>query len=163
MFYVFMSANKGTKPQSEKNGGNSREALHFFVEFMICVRIVRLLQHTLIFSKVWHSLLVAEGPTQFGTVCQTTNHRSMVRYVQNIVPYQIHTRHNYHGTNSKATLQICSNAKSYRIGKRLPYANEQLRVCHLLSNCYTCVNGNKSSSYQKFKINPPVLEKYLQL
>jgi hypothetical protein len=57
--------------------------------------------------------------------------------------------------------QICSNAKSYRIGKRLPYANEQLRVCHLLSNCYTCVNGNKASSYKKFKINPPVLEDYL--
>jgi hypothetical protein len=45
----------------------------------------------------------------------------------------------------------------------LPYANEQLRVCHLLSNCYTCVNGNKTSSYNKFKINPPVLENYLQL
>jgi hypothetical protein len=59
--------------------------------------------------------------------------------------------------------QICSNAKSYRIGKRLPCANEQLCVCHLLSNCYTCVNGNKASSYNKFKINPPVLEEYLQL
>jgi hypothetical protein len=43
----------------------------------------------------------------------------------------------------------------------LPYANEQLCVCHLISNCYTCVNGNKASSYKKFKINPPVLEDYL--
>ncbi len=59
--------------------------------------------------------------------------------------------------------QICSNTKSYRIGKRLPYANEQLCVCHLLSNCYTCVNDNKASSYKKFKINPPFLDNYLHL
>jgi hypothetical protein len=42
--------------------------------------------------------------------------------------------------------QICSNAKSYRIGKRLPYANEQLRVCHLLSNCYTRRNYHGTNS-----------------
>ena len=59
--------------------------------------------------------------------------------------------------------QIFSNVKSYHIGMRLPYANEQLCVCHLLSNCYTCVSGNKASSYKKIKINPPVLEDYLQL
>ena len=59
--------------------------------------------------------------------------------------------------------QICSNVKSYRIGKMLPYANQQLCVCHLLSNCFTCINGNKALSYKKIKINPPLLEDYLQL
>jgi hypothetical protein len=32
--------------------------------------------------------------------------------------------------------QICSHPRNYRLGKRLPCATEQLRVCHLLSNIY---------------------------
>ena len=40
---------------------HSRATLHFFVEFMICVRS---LAQTLLFSEVWHSLLVAKGPTK---------------------------------------------------------------------------------------------------
>ena len=56
--------------------------------------------------------------------------------------------------------QICSNAKNYRIGEKLPYATEQLCVCHLLANCYTCFNGNKASSYKKFSFDPPILEDY---
>jgi len=59
--------------------------------------------------------------------------------------------------------QICSHPRNYRRGKRLPYATEQLRVCHLLSNIYTCLNGNKASSHQKFNLQPSSLEKYLEL
>jgi hypothetical protein len=45
--------------------------------------------------------------------------------------------------------QISSHPRNYRLGKRLPYyAMEQLRVCHLLSNIYTRLNGNKASSHQ---------------
>lgn len=59
--------------------------------------------------------------------------------------------------------QICANPKNYRLGKRLPYAQEQLRVCHLLSNIYVCLNGSKAASYQKFKCMPPSLDEYLRL
>jgi hypothetical protein len=58
--------------------GDTREALHFFVEFMICVR---LLCQTLLFSKVWHSLLVAKGPTKFGTVRQTAKEYRSTKYL----------------------------------------------------------------------------------
>jgi hypothetical protein len=63
----------------------------------------------------------------------------------------------------KSIFQICSHPRNCRIGKRLPYATEQLCVCHLLSNIYTCLNGNKASSYAKFNILPPTLEDYLEL
>ncbi len=55
-----------------------RETLHFFVEFMICVRSLR---QTLLFSKVWHSLLVAKGPTKFGTVHQTAKGYRSTKYL----------------------------------------------------------------------------------
>jgi hypothetical protein len=45
---------------------HSRATLHFFVEFMICVRS---LAQTLLFSEVWHSLLVAKGPTKNLVLC----------------------------------------------------------------------------------------------
>jgi hypothetical protein len=33
---------------------------------------------------------------------------------------------------------ICSHPRNYCLGNRLPFAHEQLRICHLLSNIYTC-------------------------
>ena len=51
----------------------------------------------------------------------------------------------------------------FRLGKRTPYAIEQLRVCRLLTNIYNCLNGCKSSSYKYFRCTPPKLEEYLDL
>jgi hypothetical protein len=59
--------------------------------------------------------------------------------------------------------QICANPNNYKLGKRLPYAQEQLRICHLLSNIYTCLNGSKTCGYQAFKCMPPDLDDYLRL
>ena len=59
--------------------------------------------------------------------------------------------------------KICSNPTSYQLGKKLPYAQEQLRVCHLFANIYTCLNGNKASSHAKFDCPPPLLRDYLRL
>jgi len=59
--------------------------------------------------------------------------------------------------------QICLQPRSLKLGQIVPYAQEQLRVCHLLANIYTCVNGNKASSYMKFNFPPPSLDDYLQL
>lgn len=59
--------------------------------------------------------------------------------------------------------QICVVPQSLRLGKKVPHAQEQLRVCHLLSNIYSCLNGNKASSYSKFNCPPPLLADYLRL
>ena len=59
--------------------------------------------------------------------------------------------------------QICTQPRSLKLAQRIPYAQEQLRVCHLLSNIYTCLNGNKASSHMKFNCPPPSLDDYLQL
>ena len=37
----------------------------------------------------------------------------------------------------------------------------QVRVMHLLTNCYTCIHGNTISSHRSFCCNPPSLEEYL--
>ena len=58
---------------------------------------------------------------------------------------------------------ICSHPRNYRFGTNRPYAQEQLRMCHLLSNIYTCLNGNAASSYRKFNVMPPTLHEYLHL
>jgi hypothetical protein len=59
--------------------------------------------------------------------------------------------------------QICSNTMSYCIGKRFSYLAEQLCVCHLLENCYTCLNDNKAPGNKKNNFDPPILEDYLKL
>lgn len=59
--------------------------------------------------------------------------------------------------------QICCHPRNFRLGRRNPYAQEQLRVCHLLSNIYTCLNGSKICGYRKFNCHPPSLDWYLAL
>jgi hypothetical protein len=39
----------------------------------------------------------------------------------------------------------------------------QIRVMHLLTNCYTCIHGNNISSDHSFACKPPELEAYLTL
>lgn len=57
--------------------------------------------------------------------------------------------------------KLCSDRESYKLAKEHPYVVEQLRVCHLLTNMYNCLNGDKFSS--KLGVRTPVLEEYLQL
>lgn len=59
--------------------------------------------------------------------------------------------------------KICADPSNFRMGKKHPYAIEQLRVCHLLTNIYNCLNGDKSSSYNCFRCLPPKMEDYLKL
>ena len=59
--------------------------------------------------------------------------------------------------------RICTNLGSYKLAKEKPYACEQLRVCHLLLNCYVCLNHDQASSTNTFGCFPPCLSKYLKL
>ena len=59
--------------------------------------------------------------------------------------------------------RICQSTEGFRLAKKVPYALEQLRVCHLLTNCYVCLNGDQSSSTNTFDCSPPTLEEYLEL
>lgn len=59
--------------------------------------------------------------------------------------------------------KIMQGKFNFRLGKQHPYAIEQVRVCHLLTNIYNCLHGNKSSSYDCFRCDPPLLEDYLNI
>jgi len=59
--------------------------------------------------------------------------------------------------------RICSSKEGLKLAKKNPYALEQLRVCHLLVNCYVCLNGDQASSDYTFGVSPPRLEDYLAL
>jgi hypothetical protein len=59
--------------------------------------------------------------------------------------------------------QICTQPRGLKLAQIVPYVQEQLRVCHLLANIYTCLNGNKALSCMKFNCPPPLLDDYLQL
>ena len=59
--------------------------------------------------------------------------------------------------------RICDSSAGLQLGKRHPYALEQLRVCHLLMNCYICLKGNQGSSVNTFDCSPPRLQDYLRL
>ncbi|KAL9189077.1 hypothetical protein ACHAXT_011567 [Thalassiosira profunda] len=64
----------------------------------------------------------------------------------------------------KANLfRICNSKEGLKLAKKNPYALEQLRVCHLLVNCYVCLNGDQASSINTFGVSPPKLEDYLEL
>ena len=55
--------------------------------------------------------------------------------------------------------KICHCRDEVKLGKKIPYALEQLRVCHLLQNCHVCFNGNSTSN--KFLVPPPPIDRYL--
>lgn len=55
--------------------------------------------------------------------------------------------------------KICHNKDEVILGKKIPYALKQLRVCHLLQNCHVCFNGNSTSN--KFLVPPPSIGNYL--
>jgi len=57
--------------------------------------------------------------------------------------------------------RICCSTEGSKIAKRSPVVLEQLRVCHLLTNCYVCLNGDQAGSTNTFNISPPSLEDYL--
>ena len=45
---------------------------------------------------------------------------------------------------------------AFRVANGLLFvAIEQLRVCHLLTNCYICLNGDHTGSINTFNIRPP--------
>ena len=59
--------------------------------------------------------------------------------------------------------EICANPKHNMIGKRNPYALEQLRVAHLLANVSVCLKGDQTSGNTMFDCRPPRLEDYLTI
>ena len=59
--------------------------------------------------------------------------------------------------------RICDSNSGWKLGKKCPYALEQMRVCHLLLNCYICLNGDQASSNNTFACTPPRLQDYLRL
>ena len=72
-------------------------------------------------------------------------------------------------------LCICNLKECNKLAKRSPYVLEQLRVCHLLINCYicgtphhhllincyVCCNGDQAGSTNTFGWMPPSLGVYL--
>jgi hypothetical protein len=58
---------------------------------------------------------------------------------------------------------LCDTRRGSRLGAAVPYAIEQLRVCHLLLNCYICFNGDQASGPSTFAITPPNIDTYLEL
>ena len=59
--------------------------------------------------------------------------------------------------------KICVVPDECKLAKRNPHAIEQLRVCHLLVNCYVCFKGDQAGSDNTFGLTPPKLEEYLAL
>ena len=68
----------------------------------------------------------------------------------------------YYGLQS-CVQQLCDTRRGSRYGVERPYTIEQLRVCHLLINCYICFNGNQASGANIFAYPPPSNEQYLHL
>ena len=67
-----------------------------------------------------------------------------------------------YGLNSCVQRLLDTRRANY-MGRRHPYALEQLRVCQLLLNCYICLNGDQGGHVNTFACTPPTLEEYLTL
>ena len=59
--------------------------------------------------------------------------------------------------------RICNSVEGFKLAKNRPYALEQLRICHLLTNCYICFNGDQAGHNNTFGINTPSIREYLYL
>lgn len=58
---------------------------------------------------------------------------------------------------------LTRNPDRFTIETHPPAVMAQVRVMHLLTNCWTCINGNNISSDTTFACRPPILEEYLWL
>jgi hypothetical protein len=58
---------------------------------------------------------------------------------------------------------ICCTTEGSKIAKNNPVVLKQLQVCHLLTNCHVCLNGNHAGSVNTLNLSPPLLEDYLRL
>jgi hypothetical protein len=54
--------------------------------------------------------------------------------------------------------QLSADPMNYKLGKRNPHAQAQVRVCHLLVNIYNCLNGDKTTDM--FDCRLSTLEEY---
>ena len=95
----------------------------------------------------------------FGAGAQLTDEQKKCNFLMKGA--RITIEKNYGMTST--IFRICDSAEGLKIAKKNPYAIEQLRVCHLLVNCYICLNGDQASSDNTFGVNPPKLEDYLAL
>jgi hypothetical protein len=68
----------------------------------------------------------------------------------------------YYGLQS-GVQRLCDTWKGSHYGVERPYAIKQLRVCHLLINCYICFNVDQASGAHTFAYSPPSIEQYLHL
>lgn len=98
------------------------------------------------------SYFVALGPG----VVLTAEEREVNRELQ-----WIRQEIEYYFGEVSCLFKLCSDRSSYKLAKEHPYAVEQLRVCHLLTNIYNCLNGDKFS--KKLGVQTPLLEDYLAL
>ena len=64
---------------------------------------------------------------------------------------------------TSCVFKICDTRHDYKLGKKNPVALEQLRVCHLMLNCYACFNGEQGSHVNTFRLSAPRLEDYIRL
>ena len=55
--------------------------------------------------------------------------------------------------------RVCVDREWSKLAKKVPYTAEQLRVSHLLVNCYVCCLGDQVSN--TFGLIPLSLEEYL--
>jgi hypothetical protein len=60
---------------------------------------------------------------------------------------------------TSSLFRVCANKEWSKLAKRTPYSAEQLRVSHLLVNCYACCQGDQVSN--TFGMIPPPLDEYL--
>jgi len=57
--------------------------------------------------------------------------------------------------------RILMSFKNWKLRTERPYATEQLRVITLLTNCYSCFNGNEAAHFNTFSCPTPTIEEYL--
>ena len=74
---------------------------------------------------------------------------------------RVATERNYAQTS--VVFWICDRHYNYKLANKRSVAVEQLRVCHLLVNCYNCLNGDQACHASTFGCSAPSLEAYLQL
>jgi hypothetical protein len=58
---------------------------------------------------------------------------------------------------------LSENREAFKLETDPNAVMAQIRVMHLLTNCYTCMHGNQVSSRHTFACPPPTLEAYLAL
>ena len=107
------------------------------------------------FASLWNCLRTKHRPPVGGPL-------SARQVAENKVMKKVQESIEWSFGSVKTNWKMSSRWDQFKMDKDANIVFAQIRVMHLLQNCFTCLRGNSISGKNVFHCSPPMLEDYLE-